>query len=161
AGAPLADGGTRPVAGIVKLDTVPDVLEALRQTGGLDRKDDSPPLFLAIDFGQHASLGAEEQPWVQFLTEAVKQPWLRLLVVGLHDVPGHSFIASVTNRGLDVDIQEEKLAHVDLRELVDCAKAMLSDSGMTDRLPTIRASITRQWNTEPRLFNTIPEMKTV
>jgi hypothetical protein len=115
--ADLAAAPTRPMAGVLKHDLIPDLLAGLEAVART--KGPSGLMWLFIDIGENGSLTSDQaRDWNLFLTETEKQLWLRVMMVGLSTQQRSDFATSrnstaLFSKGLSPVTSDEFLDTID------------------------------------------------
>ncbi len=85
-GVAASPANVRPDAGTLRHEIIPDGLEhvasQLKRPSGMR----SPLIWLFVDFGDDLGwLACDQEAWRSFLSEALKRPWLRVVLTGLSE----------------------------------------------------------------------------
>lgn len=116
---PAAGDGPRPVAGLVRRDILPNTFDNLRKLVAESGGPPSKLLWVAIDFGEESNLTPDMTPqWAQWLIEAEKQDWLRVVLIGLS---GSRFNELAQGR----KVLRDMLSEISFAEIMDCLTSIL------------------------------------
>jgi hypothetical protein len=136
------DNALRPPAGVLRRDVLPDALEDIRKLV-TKRPKASARLWLAIDFGEEPNLAPDLTPWKQFLIEAEKQPWLRVVMMGLTKGRYEEFLQVLANRSA---VFREPLNAVSAADFEECLGRILKSVAPAEKLEDWQAKFSTYWD---------------
>lgn len=154
----------RTMAGALRHEMIPDIVAEFGMVGGAARSSDQL-LFVAIDFERDTTgssrLRFENTPWPPFILELARQPWARLLLIGLSQAERTDFDDMFFN---DAQARSVATADIDLKpiggdEIADFFTTAFKAQGQAIRRTDL-AKVVAEWEA-PAFYAAHREMQTV
>ena len=154
----------RTLPGALRHETIPDIVARLGLVAGAARQPEQP-LFVAIDFERDTAgssrLRFESTPWPPFILELARQPWARLLLIGLAAAERTDFDDMFFNDAQTASISPDDidLAAVGGDDIAGFVRTAFAQQNQAVRRADM-ARILADWEARP-FHNANPEMQTV
>jgi V8-like Glu-specific endopeptidase len=117
---PSADSVLRPSAGVVRRDLLPECFNELSAILRA-RSGESALLWIFVDVGEDSALtGDTSRDWKEFVIEAEKHAWVRLLMVGLSNTRRGEFRAAAAK---PEKVESKSVVPITADEFLDSIKA--------------------------------------
>ena len=154
-----AEPDGRTEAGAIRYDDVPAIVTRLGVAGGAARTLQTP-LFVAIDFESAAEgMRFGQSPWLTFIEALAREPWARVMLIGLTEDERDSVDAILDTIGLAPVLI--RLAHLGEPELKQYLKELLRSRGLPLAPEALRERIGLLWPMSEALRRERPAVQTI
>lgn len=132
--------GLRPEAGILRHDIVPNAFDELERTV---LRDGDRRLWVSADFGRDQGwLSGSADTWTEFLSQAAKRPWMRVVVIGIAPSRQADFLTLLSSPERPFT---EQIRHVDAALLADFVNSQIAGQLDTEDKAHIRGRLIDEW----------------